>query len=215
VASRGLNEKQARHLELAARGALLRATKKWKVETLQHVKRFRKQNQGFAFRGGFGVLDGRFRIRLAVPEPDRFLRDDIWQRAVEKLPPPVEVEVSTKESTVRDGATAFVLGALDRELFLSEKQIEPLQKLIAMTEPERVARDQVHLLELAMMGRVLKEINEDAVDGILTDAQMGCWQQMKSQYRFKDIHATIPTRYGWLVLMLADGPVPAQPVREP
>lgn len=215
VASRGLNEKQRRHLELAARGALLRATKKWKVETLQYVNRFRKQNKGFAFRGGFGGHNGRVRITLAVPEPDRFLRDEIWQRAVERLPPPVGVEFSTKESTVRDGATAFVLGTLDRELFLSEKQIEPLQRLIAMTEPERVAGGQVHLLELAMMGRVLKEINEEAADGILTDAQMVCWQQMKSQYRFKDVHATIPTRDGRLVLMLTDGAVPVQPVREP
>ena len=116
---------------------------------------------------------------------------------------------------MRDGATSFVLGTLDRELFLSEKQIEPLQRLIAMTEPERVAGDQVHLLELAMMGRVLKEINEAAVDGILTDAQMVCWQQMKSQYRFKDVHATISTGNGRLVLMLTDGVVPVQPVREP
>ncbi len=197
-----LPDPAARHLQVAGKGVTIRRLNAWKKQTREQIKQF-AANQRFAP----GVAIG-----LSGPQIQSFEQDRIWRRAVEKVCSSADTDLLRQHRQRElEGATAFVMGTLDRELTLREDQVEGLQLLVEETEPHRVSNSQYYFLELAMLARTLVRINEDQLADLLSESQMECWKLVKSQFRFQARRqAGFQTQHGEMQLILTQ-PEEAQP----
>lgn len=189
-----LPPQEARHLQVAGKGVTIRHLNTWKKQTRAQLQQF-AQNPRF----GLGMT-----IHLAGPGAALFEHDRIWQQAVRKVCEATNSKlIRTWSQRERQGATAFVMATLDRELMLRESQVEGLQRLIEASEPHQVGKPQEMLLELAMLARTLVRVDEADLRDVLSESQLECWEQMKRQFRYQNNTRTaVPTRNGevWLGL---------------
>lgn len=189
-----LPQEQARYLETAGKGVTIRSLNEWK-------KRTRKQMQQYAANPRFGAG-----MRVGLPGPDirRLEHDQLWKRAVTTVCENADTELfSRHDQQVLDGAIAFILATLDRELTLREDQIETMSQLVEKAEPHRVHIGQYYYLELAMLARTLVRIDEGQLADVLSEPQMKSWKLIKGAFRFrgKD-RAELTTRNGDIHLNL-------------
>lgn len=191
-----LPQREARHLQVAGKGVTIRTLNAWKKQTREQIASF-AENPRF----GPGITIG-----LAGPQLNAFEQDQIWQRAVDRVCAATDADlVRQRQQQERQGATAFVLATLDRELSLQSGQLDELQRLVEEAEPQRVAKNQHYCLELAILARTLVRIDEERLSNLLSAPQMTCWELMKSQFRFQnDTRARISTQHGDLQLRLTD-----------
>lgn len=171
-----LPQDQARYLETAGKGVTIRSLNQWKKQT-------RKQMQQYAANPRFGAG-----MRIGLPGPDiRSLEhDQLWKRAVNTVCENADADLFDRhDQQVLDGASAFILATLDRELTLREDQVETVRKLVDNTTPHLVHSNQYYYLELAMFARTLVLMEEEQLAEVLSEPQMKAWKLIKSAFRFR------------------------------
>jgi len=180
-----LPKEQAHYLEVAGKGVTVRSLNSWKKQTRATIKQF-AENQQFA--AGLGNQQ----IGLSAPGTSSFEQDRLWKSAVKKVCPDSETDILRQHDTrILQGATAFVMATLDRDLHLDEDQIEILAKFVEATKPHEVSLHQVHVLEIAILAR----IDEDELNNVLHLPQQECWNLIRSSFRFHGKNsATITTQ---------------------
>jgi len=190
-----LPQQQARYLEVAGKGATIQCLNSWKTQTQKQIKQW-ADNPQFVGR--------RQQIGLGGPDIRSFGRNKLWKSAVKKVCSTTESDVHQQRSErALEGAVAFVMATLDRELLLSDAQVKDLSQLVEESEPHQVASHQYYMLELAMIARTMVHINTEQLGNVLNEFQMECWKQIKAPFRFQGKErAQITTQHGDMNLTL-------------
>ena len=164
-----LSVAQQRRLALAGKGAVRRLRQSWREAAQNTTARIE--------------LPESEDVVVSLLFPEQFATDDLWTNTLKDLD--VDSRAARDTDTVAHrGAVGLVMGILDQELVLDEIQIEPLQRLVQQTEPERVSSHASNMPEIAMVARTLIRIDHEAIAAILSESQRECWRQIQNVFSF-------------------------------
>ena len=167
-----LSADQSRRLQVAAKGATSRQLNSWKQSAVTAVRQHADKK---LHRGQLISIVSTF------PTSQDAAEHTIWTRAVEDaLNSAGGIKPDGFDEIQRSGATAFVLGTLTRELFLTDEQQTALRPLISDTHPEETPDQPVS--ELAMIVRTMLRIQSDKVSNLLDESQLVCWNLIRDSF---------------------------------
>jgi len=141
------------------------------------------------------VAEQLFDVSKGLPTTRDVAESPIWRRAVkEAVANAGGLQSDVFDSIRREGATAFILGTLTREMFLSPEQQDQLRPLIEATHPEETPEQPVR--ELAMFAAAMLRIQPDKLSDVLDQHQQVCWNLIRDSFELQpdERSALFPTR---------------------
>ncbi len=169
-----LSPEQEQHLTIAATGASIQCAAAWKQRANEQLKQWKDQ-QG-------GQIAGRFlQFSIRVPSDDEFDRNQLWQHSLSKLGAADAIRIREEfHQSVRE---RYLVAMLDKELWLTEEQREPLAAMVASTlstfgQNETDSYKEIRLLTIPLAG-----IANDKLADLLTEAQQTAWKTLQSQFQ--------------------------------
>ncbi|MEZ6060551.1 MAG: hypothetical protein R3C19_09335 [Planctomycetaceae bacterium] len=169
-----LTPDQARHLEIAGKGAASQCIAEWKKQTRVQLKEWEKQ-----FVQQFAGQDFSFAMNL--PDVDKLDENKLWLHAVEKLDS--SGVRSERTEFRRDALVGHVTGMLDRELWLSADQRADLKVLVDKSLPATVKVTQPYFGDMELLVVPLFRISDDDLAAVLTEPQKAAWKNLQTQFQ--------------------------------
>ncbi|MEZ6060552.1 MAG: hypothetical protein R3C19_09340 [Planctomycetaceae bacterium] len=182
-----LKPEQTRHLTVAGKGAATQCVAKWKEQTRRSLDRWKdRAAQQFAGRN--------VRYGLSLPRTEQLDQNNLWQHTVQKFDTAgVQQERSRFQ---RDAVARYLTAMLDKELWLTADQREPLEALVRESLPESFRPRQTYLKEVELLVIPLFGIADDDVSQVLTKSQQAAWQEIRNQFQVNGRTVLMDTQNG-------------------
>ena len=121
-----LSDQDAFYLRVAAKGAVDGVLTTWKRTTQQQLDRNRQ-----AFEGRMG----NFAFSIQTPQVEATQQNEIWKTTLTELSPDHQKLAKQRMEQVKDATAAYMVGMLDRELWLTDEQRESLFQSVRKEVP--------------------------------------------------------------------------------
>lgn len=171
----GLSDKQARHLQLAGKGALDDVIRTWKANTTKTMERSKIHQQRFAGQN----------VPIAIPTAslEQLLSNTLWTQTVESMVSADSEAIKHRDKARQEAQAKFAVALLDRELWLEPFQRERLLKSVEKTLPsvDDVNNYQQNVEELSLLCVPLLKLSRLDLT-ILSPAQRTVWNGMKEHF---------------------------------
>ena len=212
-----LTANQRQHLHLAATGAVTRTVSEWRATTMEKLvdqseslKRMAKEREIILERAR-AANQLRQMQGLAIPSPGvslaipvnaesldltRVQNHPVWKRAVAQLRREINIPGTKRTAWGVDSCIDFTLTTFDRELWLSDNQLESVRNLIATAMPKDIDKNTKPGRELLYLSIALKQIRKTDLQPILNPAQTQAWDQLANQFDYTDDSVQISLRDG-------------------
>jgi len=183
-----LDPAHRRRLDLAAKGSVIRITRQWSQR----------------LRSRALVGPGNKDVHISIPHDSEIDRDPLWintfQAVRESAPAELQIELGGSSDARRDGILAFVLLTLDRELLLSETQLEEMREVLksGIVVDAKTARWPVD--ELCCVARCVVTADPVIVKELLNDHQHTVWKSIVAQFARDGNAIRIPIRTGHILI---------------
>lgn len=115
----------------------------------------------------------------------------IWRETVATMNPAMKEVTSLERRLTQDDIAGFVLGSLDRELWLRADQREPLRMLIREALRENLADLKSANRELAFLAVPLRSMPREKLTELLSPEQLAAFDQLNAQFTYP--HEPAPT----------------------
>ena len=176
-----LTAKQADHLRIASKGAVVVALADWKEKAQQTFDGLKER---FAQRAG-NVL-----VAMALMDTDSIDQNEIWANALSAVTEGMSrVSLNQRQESNRAATAQALLAIYDTELWLTPEQRRPLEILILQTLPsnwnQSVAPAHVCLRDLILLTYPLFKTTEKQRADVISESQQNVWKQMETSFHWQ------------------------------
>jgi len=184
-----LADNQKRYLAVAGKGATQRCFDSWKKEVRELLADLLKE---FANAGTFFRDDEK----ISWPAPSVFSmeHDLVWQHAVRKVTSTVAAQ--RRRPFHREAIVGYVTAMLDKELWLTADQREPLSDLVDAAFPRAIEIGQPRVKELELLIVPLFGIPDDQLASVLRESQLAAWKILQAQFERDGSQVILPLTDG-------------------
>lgn len=188
-----LTESQQRHLVVAGKGATKQCLFQWQTITIDNLLQMGKQIQGLN-RPGMGTIARK----VYGPSVRVIELELIWQHAITEITSSIDVQ--RKRPFRRTAIVEYVTAMLDKELWLSPDQREPLAALVDASFPPAINIEQPQARELGLLVTPLFRIPDDELAPVLRESQRRAWKSLQAEFKRRGDHVVLPLKDGSEVL---------------
>ncbi len=182
-----LQPEQTQYLTVAGKGAATQCIADWKKQTRNQLKEWEgHMAQQFAGQD--------FSFGMALPDVVQLDRNKLWLHTLEKLN--ADPAVQERNAFRTDAIASYLTAELDKELWLTPDQRDPLRSLVAKALPADFKAQQPYFRELECFVIPLFRIADDDVADLLTESQQQAWTKLKSQFQVNGQHVMLNTQNG-------------------
>ena len=183
-----LTPPQRRRLHLAAKGSAIHITRRWSQKLKTKI---------------LDAPDDED-ITMPLPHESEIDRDMLWVNALEaakySVARELQIELGGSSDARRDGILAFVLLTLDRELLLSETQLEEMRDVLKSGIVVDAKTDSWPVDELCCVARCVVKADPAIVKELLNDHQHTVWKSIVAQFPRDGNVIRIPIRTGHILI---------------
>lgn len=189
-----LSEQDTFYLQVAGKGAVDAVLTGWKKTTKQQLDRNRE-----AFAGQMG----NFAFSIEAPSLNTTRENEIWKTTVQDLTPNHEKVLGTRTESIQDATARYIVGMLDRELWLTDEQRQQLLKAVRKGVPKETQglMNQEYFRALSYLCLpMFKLSNHDLKD--LTPAQKAAYDLLKKPFSLNGQYVQFQSQHGQMMFEL-------------
>lgn len=188
-ASNEMSESDARHLQVAGKGATDATIAQWKTTSLQQLKSYEEH----ALQMG----NGNFGFSLSVPDVQQVDSDPIWKHTVERLLPAASQQLTGRNNVRSDATAKFIVAMLDRELWLTQAQRDVLIDAVRkeLPSPDTKIQNANYFLEVTLLTIPMFKLSKQDL-AVLTDSQKSAFEAMKEPFQMQNRYVVVQMKNG-------------------
>ncbi|MCR9198060.1 MAG: hypothetical protein NXI04_05425 [Planctomycetaceae bacterium] len=186
-----LSDQDTFYLQVAAKGAVDAAMTAWKRSTLQQLDRNRE---------AFANRMGNIAFSIQTPRVESTQQNEIWSATLAELSPR-NVELSKdRVEAIKDATAAYMVGLLDRELWLSDAQRTSLLKSIRKEVPAEGdgLMNQEYFRALSYLCVPMFKLSKEDLK-VLSPEQKQAWQVLKKPFSMNGQYVQFETEHGQMM----------------
>lgn len=186
-----LNDQDSFYLQVAAKGAVDAVMTAWKRTTLQQLDRNRE---------AFANRMGNIAFSIQTPRVESTQQNQIWTATLAELSPKnVELSKDRVES-IKDATAAYMVGLLDRELWLSDEQRTALLKSIRKEVPAEGdgLMNQEYFRALSYLCVPMFKLSKEDLK-VLSPEQKKAWTLLKKPFSLNGVYVQFETEHGQMM----------------
>lgn len=183
-----MSDSDARHLQVAGKGATDAAIARWKTTSRQQLKTFEQHAMGAI---------GNFSFSLQVPNVDQIDADGIWKHSMEQLVPKSTDQLNLRDSVRLEATAKFVVAMLDKELWLTKAQREILIDAVRkeLPSPDTKIQNANYFLEVTLLTIPMFKLSKRELS-VLTDTQKAAFEAMKKPFQKQNSYILVQMQNG-------------------
>ena len=133
---------------------------------------------------------------MAVPGPrvSSIHQDTLWLHTLETVKASVAARRPLRFR--RKAITEYVTGMLDKELWLTTEQREPLRELVDSAFPQVIETQRPRLKEFELLAVPLFRIQDDQLATVLRESQVAAWHVLQNEFRHDGNTVWLPSTNG-------------------
>ena len=174
AATLDLSPSQQRQATVAGTGAAVQCTADWKQHVNEQLEHWKvRAEQQFAGRN--------VRFGMAAPKAEGLDTNELWQHTVSKLG--ADDAHRMRQEFHRSARVGYLVAMLDKELWLTPEQREPLAALVESTLPQFHRNSDESYRETQLLVIPVASIANDKLAVFLTEAQQTAWKTLRNQFQ--------------------------------
>lgn len=186
-----LSDQDTFYLQVAAKGAVDAAMTAWKRSTLQQLDRNRE---------AFANRMGNIAFSIQTPRVESTQQNKIWTATLAELSPKNAELSKDRVEAIKDATAAYMVGLLDRELWLSDEQRTALLKSIRKEVPAEGdgLMNQEYFRALSYLCVPMFKLSKEDLK-VLSPEQKQAWKVLKKPFSMNGQYVQFETEHGQMM----------------
>ncbi len=174
-----LSAEQVEYLNIASKGAAIRALGDWKEQTLQTLDQMEQQ---------MAQMGGNFGFGASPIDNSSIDQNEIWTASLKEVAEGKAADLlKDRNQKLGQSVAACLVAMFDDEMWLTPEQRTNFQPIVAKSLPKANNQMQYYdyIRELIWMAYPLHKSDDKAREAVLTEEQNAVWKLLKSTYSFQ------------------------------